>query len=247
MSCGARLPIYALLLPAFFPQAWQAPILWVIYLTGIVMAILMARLLRSTLFKGEPAPFVMELPPYRIPSFRDAVLHTWERSGLYLKKAGTIIVGISILLWALTNFPKPPAEYDQDGTAALAYSYAGRAGKAMEPVLSPMGFDWKIGTALVGAFAAKEVFVAQMGIIYAVGEGDAAEEPLREHLRKTYRPLVGFCIMLFCLIGSPCMVTVAVTRRESGGWRWAALQFGGLTLLAYLVTTLVYQVGTYLG
>jgi Fe2+ transport system protein B len=222
--------------------------LWSIYMLGIALAVVMAKLLRLTLFKGEPAPFVMELPPYRIPSLRDALLHTWERSWLYLKKAGTIILGISILLWALTNFPKSPAGSQTDDSSALAYSYAGRAGHLMEPLVAPMGFDWKIGTALVGAFAAKEVFVAQMGIVYAVGDSEEAEAPLREQLRKTYPPLVGFCVVLFCLIGTPCMTTVAVTRREGGEWRWALLQFVGLTVLAYIVTTLAYQLGRlYLG
>ena len=113
----------------------------------------------------------------------------------------------------------------------------------MEPVLRPMGFDWKIGTSLVAALAAKEVFVAQLGILYAVGQNDAVSESLREKLRRHYTPLVGLCIMLFSLISAPCMATVVVTRRESGAWRWALLQFGGLTALAYAITTIVYQVG----
>jgi ferrous iron transport protein B len=250
MSCGARLPIYSLIIPAFFPAPWQAPMLWAIYLIGIVLAMVMSRVLRSTLFDGECTPFVMELPAYRIPSARDAVIHMWERSLLYLKKAGTVILGISIVLWALTTFPQPPAgNGSADRKTRLEYSLAGRGGKLLEPLLKPMGFDWKIGTALIGAFAAKEVFVAQMGIIYAAadGPGGEAQVPLRAHLRRDYPPLVGLAIMLFCLIGTPCMTTVAVTRRETGSWRWPLLQFGGLTLLAYGITVAVFQTGRFLG
>jgi ferrous iron transport protein B len=280
MSCGARLPIYALIIPAFFQQTWQAPMLWLIYVIGIVAAIVSAKLLRSTLFRGEASPFVMELPPYRIPMLRDVLLHTWERSELYLKKAGTIILALSITLWALTNYPKPPkGTWERTaaiaanngapvlGTAALqgtarlpindeirqereekafdlSYSCAGRIGRFLAPVVAPMGFDWKIGTALIGALAAKEVFVSQMGIVYSSSSGeDEDKTPLRERLRQSYSPLVGFCIMLYCLLSAPCMATFAVTRRESGQWRWALLQFGGLTALAYVVTTVVFQVG----
>jgi ferrous iron transport protein B len=136
---------------------------------------------------------------------------------------------------------------NEEAEAALQSSLAGRIGYAMEPLLRPMGFDWKIGTALIGAFAAKEVFVAQMGIIHSIGEADEESETLREKLKKNYTPLVGFCIMLFCLISAPCMVTIAVTRRESNSWGWALFQLGGLTLLAYGITVLVYQAGRFLG
>jgi ferrous iron transport protein B len=136
---------------------------------------------------------------------------------------------------------------NQEAEAALLNSIAGRIGHAMEPLLKPMGFDWKIGTALIGAFAAKEVFVAQMGIVYSVGEADEESETLREKLKSTYTPLVGFCIMLFCLISAPCMATIAITKRESNTWRWALFQLGGLTLLAYVLTVLVFQVGSLLG
>lgn len=129
----------------------------------------------------------------------------------------------------------------------MSNSLAGRIGHAMEPVLKPMGFDWKIGTALIGAFAAKEVFVSQMGIIYSIGETDEESQTLRDKLRNTYTPLVGFCIMLFCLISTPCMATIAITKRESNSWRWALFQLGGLTILAYTLTTLVYQIGRLLG
>jgi ferrous iron transport protein B len=250
MSCGARLPIYSLIIPAFFAVRWQAPLLWAIYVIGIVLAVVMSRLLRSTIFRGECAPFVMELPPYRVPSPRDAVMHMWERSLMYLRKAGTVILGVSILLWALTNFPQAPhAAAGVDQKTKLEYSFAGRSGKLIEPLLKPMGFDWKIGTALIGAFATKEVFVAQMGIIYASegASGDASQAPLRTRLHQDYPPLAGFAIMIFCLIGTPCMTTVAVTRRETGSWRWPLLQFGGLTLLAYLITVIVYQTGRAIG
>jgi len=253
MSCGARLPIYALFIPAFFPQAWQAPILWGIYIIGIALAVVLAKLLRSTLFKGEVAPFVMELPPYRIPTIRGTLIHMWERGWLFLRKAGTIIVGISILLWVLTSYPKPPAgrleglSEEQAANVTLSHSVAGRIGHGLEPVMKPIGFDWKTTTAMIGAFAAKEVFVAQLGIVHSLGEADEESEPLREVLRREYTPLQAFCIMLFCLISVPCMVTVATTWKESGSWKWPALQLVGLTVLAYVITLVVYQVGALFG
>ncbi len=258
MSCGARLPIYALIIPAFFPRAWQGPVLWLIYFIGIVLALAGAQLLRRSLFRGETTPFLMELPPYRLPTARSLLTQMWSRAWLYVKKAGTVILGISIILWALTSYPQPPegwtppdaAAVATSGTseaAAMAYSVAGRVGHALEPVLAPMGFDWRIGTALIGAFAAKEVFVAQMGIVFAVGDGEENSDALRDQLRARYDPLVGFCIMLFALIATPCMATVAVTRQESGSWRWALLQFWGLTALAWVLTTLVFQLGRALG
>lgn len=251
MSCGARLPIYALIIPAFFPQAWHAPMLWLIYLIGISLAIICAKLLRATLFKGESAPFVMELPPYRLPTFKSVLLHMWERGWLYVKKAGTIILGISIILWFLTSYPKIQAEPDltpkEQQSVELSGTFAGKIGHALEPVIQPLGFDWRIGTAMIGAFAAKEVFVAQLGIVYSLGEADEESESLRDKLRANYSPLVGFCVMLFMLISLPCVATFAVTRRESNSWRWAFFQLAGLTLLAYVVTLVVYQIGAAFG
>jgi ferrous iron transport protein B len=251
MSCGARLPIYALIIPAFFPQALNAPVLWTIYIIGVVLAMFMAKVLKSTILKGEETLFIMELPPYRLPTMKGLFLHMWERSWLYLKKAGTIILGISIILWAASTFPEKKfteSEFatmtgEQVQAETLAHTISGRIGHFLEPVISPMGFDWRIGTALVGALAAKEVFVAQMGIVYSVGEADEESEPLRERIAANYNPLQAFCIMLFCLISAPCIATIAVTRRESNSWKWAFLQFGGLTLLAFIVTTVVYQAG----
>jgi len=274
MSCGARLTIWMLLIPAFFPPAWRAPMLWFIYAVGIAMALLLALLLRKTLLRGEDAPFVMELPPYRLPTPRSVVIKMTERAGLYLRKAGTTILGISILLWAATSFPKP-SHYEVDAQIAsgritvsapgvasdgqsrlseqevagrraaenLEHSVAGRIGHALEPAFRPLGFDWKILTAMIGAFAAKEIFVAQMGIVYSIADADKGTESLRATLARTYSPLVGLSMMIFLLIGTPCMATVVVTRRESGKWSYALLQLGGLTGIAYGLSLVVYQVG----
>jgi len=251
ISCSARLPIYLLIIPAFFPKQWHAPMLWLIYVVGILIAVLSAKLLRVTMFKGDSSPFLMELPPYKLPTLKRASFEMWERGRMFLRKAGTMILGVTIILWALSSFPalntdseSALADENANAAAQMEHSIAGRIGHAIEPAIAPMGFDWRIGTALIGAFAAKEVFVAQMGIVYSVGEVDETSDTLRDRLRHDYGPLVGFCIMLFALISSPCLATVAVTRRESNSWRWAAFQFWGLTAIAYLVTAIVYQIGS---
>ncbi|MFI4911704.1 MAG: ferrous iron transport protein B [Sedimentisphaeraceae bacterium JB056] len=250
MSCGARFPIYALIIPAFFPAKLHGLMMCLIYFIGILLAIVCAFLLRKTVFKGETVPFVMELPPYRMPTVKGLLLHVWERSWLYLKKAGTVILGISIVLWALSSYPKLPEQKAQGLTAEqlnskeLEYSIAGKIGNAMEPVIKPIGFDSRIGTALIGALAAKEVFVAQMGIVFSLGEADEGSEALRKKLKEAYTPLQGFCVMLFCLISAPCVGTVAVCMRESGSWKWALFQFSMLTFVAYVITFAVYQIGT---
>ena len=266
MSCGARLPIWLLLIPAFFSPRWRAPVLWLVYAVGVLLALSLALLLRKTVLRGEDAPFVMELPPYRLPTLRSLALKMAERAGLYLRKAGTTILAISILLWAATTFPKPASyRVDAEVRAAatnppshrmtraeiearraaerLEYSLAGRTGRTLQPLFAPIGFDWRIVTAMIGAFTAKEVFVAQMGIVYSVAAGTGDAQGLRAKLARDYSPLVGLSMMLFLLVATPCMATVAVTRKESGRWRWALLQFGGLTVIAYLLSLLVYQLG----
>jgi len=297
MSCGARLPIWMLLIPAFFPEHWRAPMLFFIYIFGIVLAAILAKVLRITVLRGEETPFVMELPPYRMPTFKAMMSKMGERSWLYIRKAGTIILAISIVLWAISSYPKldqspidakiasgkiqvidqqlPENLSEQERDAALEqiigkakesaakgvevltvneveqrkltedldYSVAGRIGSFLEPVLSPMGFDVRISTALLGAFAAKEVFVAQMGIVFSLGEVDEESETLRDKLAKAYNPAVALSLMIFLLVATPCMATVAVTKRESGSWKWAMLQLCGLTVLAWIISTIVYQVG----
>jgi ferrous iron transport protein B len=280
MSCGARLPIWLLLVPAFFSPKWRAPVLWTIYMVGIVLALLLALLLRKTVLRGEEAPFVMDLPPYRLPTARAVAMKMLERSGSYLRKAGTVILGISIVMWFIASYPKadqyeidaqiaagqitvvekgsvpPPhvgtapqpihltaAEVEQRRAAAdLRASVAGRLGQGLEPLLRPLGLDWKVGVAIVGAFAAKEVFVAQMGIVYAMGEADDKSETLRAAISRDYSPIAGFSLVLLLLIAAPCMATVAVTRRESGSWKWAILQAVGLTVIGYVVALGFHQI-----
>ena len=262
MSCSARLPIYSLLIPAFFKPEYSGLIFFLIYAIGIVLAVVLVKLLRVTVLSGESTPFVMELPPYRLPTLRSILTDMIQKSYLYLQKAGTVILALSIVLWTATSYPKKSHyEIDASPRAAqmspaqlgaarasegLSYSVAGRIGRAMEPAFRPLGFDWRICTALIGALAAKEVFVAQLGIVYSLGDGEQSVADLRHILSAHYRPLVGFCIMLFCLITSPCMATVAMMRRESNSWKWPLLQFFGLTALAWLLALLVYQVGSLL-
>ena len=269
MSCGARLPIYALLIPAFFPEKYQAFTMWIVYIIGIVIALIAARIMKSTLFKGEGEVYLMELPPYRMPTVKSMMLHMWDRSKMYLQKAGTIILATSIILYLCNTYPEK-TEFSQDYDAqieaaqnveddetvlalenakqneTLEYTISGRAGKILEPVFSPMGFDWKISTATIGALAAKEVFVAQMGILYSEGEADEESEGLRATLSKQYTPLQAFCMMLFALLSIPCLATLAIIKRELNSWKMAVMEGAGLFVLAWVITTIVYQVGSLL-
>lgn len=267
VSCGARLTIYALLIPAFFAPRWRGWVLWGVYLAGILAAVLVAWLLRGSVFRGARAPFVMELPPFRLPTLRSVAIHMWDRAWMYLQKAGTVILAISILLWALGTFPRR-ADFSRDyaadiagaatpkAAAALAaaeqaerleYTAIGRIGKWLEPAIRPLGFDWRVGTALVGAFAAKEVFVAQMGIVFSLGETEAEPDSLRAVLRANYSPLQGLAMMLFCLLSAPCVATIAVTKRETESWSWALGMLLGMTAVAWVVTWIVYQAGLWFG
>jgi len=395
MSCSARFPIYTLIIPAFFAKKWQAPMLWMIYFIGVLLAVVIARLLRNTLLVGSATPFVMELPIYRLPTIRGIFFHMWQRAKGYLYKAGTVILAASVIMWLIQTYPGfPQAEVDKENELALArieyvksigsfaskvdvsgnlqkflikelelsekkqkfyestdkyhtvseklknldkqyvvenekslvthfvllrkslmdidtkykaleeeqlgsvvavlkeaeldklkklnlilypvvYSYlnelvpgyeckvskieqqcasqkldhsiAGRIGSFLEPLLKPVGFDRRLATALIGAFAAKEMFVAQMGIIASVDTDADGVASLRVWLQDHYSPLVGLNLLLFSLIATPCMATVAVMRRESGSWKWAALQLGGLTALAYLICLVVYQTFSFAG
>jgi len=290
MSCGARLPIYSLIIPAFFSEKFQPVIMWSIYITGILIAIISAKLLKKTLFKSETSPFVMELPPYRIPTVNSVIIHMWEKAMMYLKKAGTLILGMSIILWVITSYPKPDKNYiilklidrgiieqekivlnenksdldifnekyfSENGkqeiisgeikNIELEYSVAGKIGKyILAPIIKPIGFDWKIGIALIGGLAAKEVFVTQLGIVHSIGE-TGTESNLGAILKKKYSKLTALCIMLFCLISAPCLSTIAITIKETNSVKWGIIQLAALTLLAYIITFIVYQTGLIAG
>ena len=290
MSCGARIPIYALIIPAFFPERWQALMMVGVYLVGVALALIGALILRRVAFRGEVTPLMMELPPYHRPTMRNLLMHMWDRAGEYVRKAATLLLAVSVVLWALQNYPRKTVfskdyaaaavQIEQacavkvatrpEATASLrkqtaedqrrlqieqrqekaAYTVAGRAGALLQPVFSPLGFDSRIGTALIGAFAAKEVFVTQLGIAFGMEEdkkGDSSRQGLRSQLRQAYTPLQGLCIMLFCLISMPCISTFIITGRETGSWKWPILQLLGLTSLAYVVVFCVYHAGLLLG
>ncbi len=246
MSCGAKLPIYTLLISVFFSRNSAGNILFVIYMTGILLAIGMAFLFRKILFRGESSPFVMELPPYRMPTARGILRHIWEKTLLYLKKAGTIILAASIVIWFLTNFPKPQ-NIEHGNSPAIEYSFAGKLGKAIEPVLEPLGFNWKIGIAFISGLAAKETVVSTLATIYKV-EGDDVES-LRTELKKdtTLNPLVAFCIMLFVLIYVPCLSTLAVVKQELGSYKWVFFSIFYSTGLAWIISFVVYRAGLFWG
>lgn len=357
MSCGARLPVYTLFIAAFFSAESAGTVLFSIYVLGIALAILMAFIFRKVLFKGEAEPFVMELPPYHLPTFRGIMMHMWERGVLYLKKAGTIILAVSILVWFLTNYPAE-VEYSKDFAQAavqveetfdghvnedilaplgiekleenealtamiadikavdeeysakeeeageneallatldsekeakmqeieaagpeiyavaqqylelettkdeelsalqseekgekLAGSYAGQFGHFIEPVIRPLGFDWKIGVGLVAAFTAKEVLVSTLGTIYSLGETDETSVALKDAIMADphFTPLIAYSLMAFVLLYAPCLAVLAVVKRETNSWKWAIFSSVYGTALAYVVSFAIYQIGTLLG
>ncbi len=252
MSCGAKLPVYVLLAGAFFPADIAGKVIFSVYVLGVILAIVMAKLFGALLLPGEAAPFVMELPPYRMPTAKGLLIHMWERGWLYLKKAGTIILGISIVMWFLLSHPAQP-ELPPGMTApadsGIAHTYAGQMGKAIEPLIRPLGFDWKVGIGLVAGFVAKEVVVATFGTVYALEEADEESEDLRAALRQDpqFNPLVAYALMVFVLIYVPCMAVVAVMRRETNSWKWPLFVIGYTTALAWLVSFIVYQGGMALG
>jgi ferrous iron transport protein B len=258
VSCSARLPVYALMIAAFIPQKrllgfFSLPGLTLVsmYLLGLLAALTFAWIFKKTLLKGETPAFIMELPPYKLPSLKSVVMHTWERSYLFLKRAGTFILGVSIVLWFLATYPKieraTPAQQ-------LQQSFAGQAGHLIEPIIKPLGFNWKIGIGLIGSLLQREVFVSTMGTIYNIKDADTgfANLSLREKMHSDVDPLTGaptftiltaICLMVYYVLAMQCMSTVAVMHRETNSWRWPIFQISYMTALAYGTTFVVYHIG----
>lgn len=235
MSCSARLPIYVLFAGTFF-AARQGLVIFSLYLLGIVLAIVMGRLFKAYLFRGETSHFVMELPPYRLPTLRSTLIHMWERGSAFVRKAATVIVGVVVLVWALSSLPWG-VEY------ASEESLLGRLGSLVAPVLAPAGFGtWEAAGALMFGLLAKEVVVGTLGVVYGTGE-----EGLADAIRLHYTPLSAYAFMVMALIYVPCVATIAAIRRETNSWGWTAFAVGYSLALGWMMAVLVYQVGRLLG
>lgn len=284
MTCSARLPIYTLIIASLFPAGHvlgffpvQGLLMVGMYLFSTLTALAAAWVLSRTVrtLRGKRLPLVMELPPYRLPRLRDIARMMWTRTSYFVREAGTVILACTIVLWILLSFPRlpdTPAEVrdphaartataqvlDTDARAGeqLRQSYGGRLGRAIEPAIAPLGFDWKIGVGIIGAFAAREVFISTMGVVYNVGDdADENSHTLRERMREevradetpVYTPLVGLSLMIFFALACQCMSTLAVVKRETGGYRWPTFLFVYMTALAWVASFLVYQGGRLLG
>jgi ferrous iron transport protein B len=264
MSCSARLPVYTLMIGAFIPNKRIAGVfslagltLLAMYLLGIVMAVAAAWVFKKFLIKGRsPASFIMELPPYRLPSIRWTLLQMWERAKVFVTDAGKIILAMSLVLWFLSSYPKPAEGVEMTAAEQIRQSYAGQIGQMIEPVIKPLGFDWKLGVGLITSFAAREVLVSTLATIYNVGEADENSVNLREALRSEvdpetgkprYTPLVAISLMVFFVLACQCMSTVAIVKRETNSWRWPIIMIFYMTSLAYLCSLFVYQGGLLLG
>jgi ferrous iron transport protein B len=274
MSCSARLPVYSLVIVALFPASYvlgfiptQGLLMVSMYLFSVVMSLLAAWFLGRTAVKARRVPLILELPRYRLPKLSGIVRMAGDRALDFLKEAGTIILVCTMALWVLLTFPKQDAVVaDVAGTpatetaqppahSAIEDSYGGRLGKALEPVLEPLGFDWKIGVGLIGAFAAREVFVSTLGLVYELDDVGDDDQPLREKIQAErsadgtarYTPLIGLSLMIFFALACQCMSTLAVVKRETKTWRWPLFLFGYMTALAYATSFVVFQTGRLLG
>ena len=250
MSCGARLPVYLLLVSVFIDSAYQAIALWSIYMFGIVVAMIVAKLLRKTMLKGEENPLLMELPDYLRPTIRTLLIYTWDRGKHFLEKAGTIILAVSIVLWVMTVFPRYEAPVgsqmseQQIVKTQIENSFMGKVGKFVEPAVALMGGDWKVGSAFVASLAAKEVFVSQLGILFSLGSDvDEENDTLQSKIKQTYSFPAALAFILFILLSAPCIATFAIVRSETRSWKWPIFQFFGMTMIAFVVSVIAYQIG----
>jgi ferrous iron transport protein B len=247
ISCSGRLPIYALLVAAFFPPERGGLVVLSLYVIGILVAVAMARVLRSSLFRGEATPFLMELPPYRVPTLRSLAAHTWDRAWMYIQKAGTTILAMSLVVWAACSFPHSD---DQQGHSRLSGTVAGTLGQAIAPVMAPCGFGWKQNVALITGLAAKEVVVSTLGTLYGVDEADSKQhDALRTALGSdpAMSPLKAYAFLVFVLLYVPCVSALAMIRAETGKWRWVGFALFVYTGVAWLMSAAAYQCGRLLG
>jgi ferrous iron transport protein B len=290
ISCSARLPIYVLVIATVFSPSARvfgiisagAVALFAMYFLSVTAALAAAAVLRRTVFRGPRPTLMLELPPYRRPVARVLLRSTWQQVRSFLVNAGTVILALTVVLWALLSYPKSDtaalhfaderAHIDasltgearadaletlsgQERGAQLRHSVAGRVGHVIEPLIAPLGFDWRIGVGILGAFAAREVFVSTMGIVFDINDADEQNQPLRDALRSATRsdgsrlmtPLTGVSLMVFFVLACQCMSTLAVVRRESGSWKWPAFMFAYQTAFAYTASFLVFQSGRALG
>ena len=249
MTCSARLPVYALLIGAFVPDepvlgrllGLRAATLLGLYLIGFCAALVTARLLKSSILKSDRRQFFMEMPPYRIPQVKSVLLMLWDRARIFLRRAGTIILAVSLLMWVLASFPRA------EGKTDIRASFAGQIGTLMEPVIRPLGFNWRIGVGLVSAQVAREVMVSTLSTTYRVTHKGEDTESLQLALRQDMTPLTAVSLMVFFALAMQCMSTLAVVRRETGGWKIPALMFLYMNVLAYLASLVIYQGGRWLG
>src|SRR5881227_1000997 len=262
MSCSARLPVYTLVIAAFFSGrkflgiiSLGAVLILAMYVMGIIVAIVIAWILKHTLLKAPSPPFVMELPPYRLPDPGNVGHALFTRCSIFLKRAGTVILAISILLWALVAFPRTTSNAPDAASVQVQNSFAGRAGRFIEPAIKPLGFDWKIGVGLISSFAARETIISTLSIVYNVGDNSENKTSLVDAMRNAKRPdgspvwtpLVGLSLMIFFLLACQCMSTVAIVRRETNSWRWPIFMVSYMLVLAYVASLITYQGGRLFG
>jgi ferrous iron transport protein B len=244
MTCSARLPVYTLIIAAFVPErpvvghllGSRAAALLGLYVLGFVAAVATARLLKSSILKSSRSPFVLEMPPYRRPSLRSVGLQLLDRAGAFLKRAGTVILGVSVLLWLLASVP-----WQNGQPPAIGDSLIGTLGRAIEPLIRPLGFNWKIGVGLVTSLAAREVIVGTLGTLYGM-EPHQDASGLREALRHDLSTGGAVALLVFFAFAMQCISTLAVVRRETGGWKWPAVQFTYMGVLAWLGAFAAYRI-----
>ncbi len=264
MSCSARLPVYLLVVYALFdadrlvlgPFTEGSLIVLGMYVLSTISSLLMGWIYKRTLVRSPTPPLVLELPPYRMPRLRNTLLTVWDRSMDFLRHAGTVILAVTIVLWGLLSFPRVPDPNTGEPTVQIAQSYGGRVARTLDPVWEPIGQDWRVGIGIIGSFAAREVLVSTLGLVYGMEASDDDQVALRDALREDrdpetgqprHTPLTGLSLMVFFVYACQCMSTLAVVRRETRTWRWPAFMLVSMTAIAYVASLLVYQGGRGLG